>query len=355
MSTASVSNTLFFRTYQLQETLFIVFAYFFVRFINNQKFVIIGNKLYLNIFVVFCMVFIAALTLLTGYYSVFFIGMFGLYIIYNNIQNTTEIQVYIIILVCALFLAQVFYPRYVLGFFSGRAIETVRTVLTDSFLGNIMSSVICIVTLINSHFFTVPVIILCIVLLLYLLFLKQKIVFKKLTLLLVLIPFVYTIIVTIVAPYKDLRYSMSIFPFFVFLPAILIYSIKNKYILYATALLFCVVSSVNLFSNKIENLYKDRPKQYLFNENKNIPVFVINKTLWLYADLVPYFNDEQVYIFCDTFDDIIVNDKYNNIYLVIEAGESQNTILSNYEVESEFNIDFFVCRKLRRTIEKQNP
>jgi hypothetical protein len=353
ISTASISNTLFFRPYQLQETLFIVFAYFFVKFINRRKYITFENTLYLDFRMVFIMAFIAALTFLTGYYSIFFIGVFGVYIIYNNIRikNMEEIQVYIIILIIALSFAQVFYSRYVLGFLSGRATETVRTIFTNDFFDNIRSSTACIINLINSHFFTTPVVFFCIAITIYLLLLKQKVIFNKL-LLLLLTPFIYTIIVTFIAPYKTLRYSMPVFPFFIFLPLILIYSIKTRFASYIAMSLFCVIVSTNLFSNRIENLYKDKPRQYLFNEDTNVPVFVINKSNWKYADIVPYFNDTQIYFFYDTLDDIIENNKYNRIYLVIEAGELQNIVFPNYEIETEFNIGFFICRKVRKNNEK---
>jgi hypothetical protein len=348
LSTASVSNALFFRPYQLQETLFIIFAYFFAKSMNRQKYVISGNELYLNFPVTLGMAFIAALTLLTGYYAIFFIGVFGLYVLYINIRikNIKEIQAYAVILMAALIFAQLFYPLYIFGFLSYRASETVRTVFANGFFGNTAASAVCIITILKDHFFTVPVIVLCAALAVCLLLQKQKIIFDKLALLLLLTSFIYTVIVTFTAPLKILRYSMPVFPFFVFLPAILIYSIKNKYISNIAILLFCVLSFINLFSGRIENLYKNKPMQYLFNEDKNIPVFVVNKKSWAYADMVPYFNDEQKYFFYDDFDDVRVDDKYNEIYFVTETSDLRNIVLPDYEVESKSESDFFICRKL---------
>jgi hypothetical protein len=291
--------------------------------------------------------FIVALTLLTGYYAVFFIAAFGLYVLYTNIRikNIKEIQVYVIILIGALIIAQLFYPRYIYGFLSYRASETIQT-FTNGFFGNAMASVVCIITIVRNHFFTIPVIVLCIAIAVYLLLLKQKITFNKLALLLLVTSFFYVIIVTFTAPYKILRYSMSVFPFFVLLPVILIYSIKNKYISNIAIALFCVLFFTNLSGNKIEYVYKNKPKQYLFNEDKTVPVFVINNESWKYADMVPYFNDEQKYFFYDTVDDVPVNSGYNAIYLVTGTSELQNVVLPNYEVESEFSAGYFICRKL---------
>jgi hypothetical protein len=296
------------------------------------------------------MVFITALTLLTGYYSVLFVGIFGLYIIYNNIKikNAKEIYVYIIILISSLLLDQLFYPQYLSGFFSGRASQTSETVWQTGFLKNVISSATVIITLINRHFFTIPVVVLIIVLFVYFLLSRQKMAFTKLTLLLLFVSFGYIIIVTYIAPYKILRYSMPIFPLFVFLPVTLIYSLKNRYISCIAISLLGIVFFVNSFNiNRIENLYKGTPELYLFNQDKNIPVLIVNKTNWKYADLVPYFHDEQIYIFNDNFDNITAKNKYNEIYLVIEEAESENIILTNYEIESEFAVSYFICQKLK--------
>jgi hypothetical protein len=350
MSTASLSNTLFLRPYQLQECMFVLFAYFFARYVDRKKFALVENRLYINSYTVFIMAFITVLTLLTGYYSVLFIGMFGLYVIYNNIRakNIREIQAYIIILVSALCFAQVFYLRYIPGFLSGRASETAQTVWQNGFFRNLTVSGTTIAALITRHFFTIPVIVLFAVLFVYLLVSKQKIVFTRFSLLLFFTAFIYTCIITYIAPYKTLRYSMAVFPFLIFLPAAFLCSLKNKYISRIASVLLCVIFSLNSFDgDRIENLYKGKPEQYAFNEDKNVPVLVINKTSWKYADIVPYFNDEQTYFFNDTIDNVTINNKYDEIYLVVES-ELGNTFLPNYEIESEFAVSYFTCRKLKK-------
>jgi hypothetical protein len=351
-STASVSNTLFFRPYQLQETLFIIFAYFFILFIHRRKYTLLENTVYINSSVVFIMVLITALTLLTGYYAVLFVGIFGLYIIYSNIKikNTKEIQVYIIIFISSLLLAQVFYLQYLSGFFSDRASETLQTVWQNGFLGNVISSAAAIIRSINRYFFTIPIVALIIVLSVYLLLSKQKMLFNKLTSLLFFASCLYVIIITYIAPYKDLRYSISVFPFFVFLPASLIYSLKNRYFSGVAISLMCVFFFVNLLNPaRIEYRFENLPRYYPFNEEKNIPVLVINKSNWKYATLVPYFHDEQIYFFSDNPDRIMAEDRYNEIYLVVEDSERQNIDLTNYEIESEFPVPYslFICFKLK--------
>jgi hypothetical protein len=350
-STASLSNTLFFRPYQLQETLFIIFAYFFVLFIHRRKYILFENTLYLNFYTVFVMAFIASLTLLTGYYAVLFVGLFGIYIVYRNIKmkNQKEILVYIIIFAAALCFAQVFYSQYLSGFFSYRSQETLQTIWHDGFLENIVSTAVAIISLLHKYFFNIPVIILIAVLSVSLFLTKQKPIFNELTLLLFLVPFVYIIVITYIAPYKSLRYSMAVFPFLVILPVSVINSLKNKYISRIAATLLCVLFSINAFHiNNIENVCKGKPEQYLFNKEKTVPVLVIGKETWKYANIVPYFNDEQIYIFNDNFDRIMAHNRYAEIYLAVEKTESENIILTNYEIESAFEVGYYTCWKLKK-------
>jgi hypothetical protein len=124
--------------------------------------------------------------------------------------------------------------------------------------------------------------------------------------------------------------------------------VRNKFVSYIALSLFCIIFLITSFNaNKIEYLERGIHKQYLFTKDENTPVLVINKSLWKYASLVPYFNDEQIYLFNDAFDDNVANDKYDSIYLVIEKSEFDNVILPNYESESEFiEYGYFTWKKL---------
>jgi hypothetical protein len=94
LSTATISNTLFLRPYQVQETLFIIFCYYFVLSLGWKKYFIHEKKFFADVIKpMLIMSLITAVTLLTGYYAVIFIGLFGLYAVFyqckqNFLPNT---------------------------------------------------------------------------------------------------------------------------------------------------------------------------------------------------------------------------------------------------------------------------
>ena len=359
LSTATISNTLFLRLYQIQETMFIVFCYCFFKTFYLNKYVIHNDKLlYINARIIFILSLIAAFTLLTGYYSIIFIGLFGLYVIFVNYkkQDYMEIKFYILTLFLGLLFAQVFYTRYYAGYISGRATQTASTLFSDFFV-NLKSSMTAAVTLFHRHFFTWPVIIVCALCLIYLVFLiprKYKFLIQKPALYILMVSMIYSLIILYIAPYKILRYVMAVFPFLVILPVMLLNSIGKK-ITIAIVLLLCAAFLKNaLNQNNIENIDHNKPDEYYFSQNVDVPVFVFNKSPWKYADLVPYFNDEQVYYFIDKYEDIdlLLHREY---YLVIEKTlEMPDTDLAQFEMENESSISYFICRKYVNT-ESSHP
>jgi hypothetical protein len=99
---------------------------------------------------------------------------------------------------------------------------------------------------------------------------------------------------------------MPVFPFFVILPVMLIDSVwaRSKKTAIAAALLFCGCFAFNAArESNIENLFRGKPNQYVFTENKDTPVYIINAgwSLFKYANLIPYVNDGQSYYFIDWF------------------------------------------------------
>jgi len=389
LSTAAISNTLFLRPYQIQETLFIIFCYYFAVSLGWKKYFIHEKKLFFGVFKpIVLMSLITGLTLLSGYYAVIFIGLFGLYAIYLQCKNKTfvEIPFYFIVLGLGIVVARVLYPKYISGFFSYRGTETIRT-LSSNIMGNIKSSLAVAGTFLHKHFFNYPVIIVCVLcfaLKVFLLIRIKKILgslglnAKKMSDIqntawyIFTASVVYLFVVMTLAPYKVLRYGMPVFPFFVILPAILIQYIeaKSKKTAFAAMLLLCGCFAFNALREKnIENIYRNKPGGYVFTEDKDTPVYVINGawSLWKYANLIPYLNDEQSYYFIDWlnyFDGYFKSgekvkpiilpeaDNYRVIYLLTEYFPDWNQIndlimenlqtahgaLTQGVIESEFEI-----------------
>jgi hypothetical protein len=324
LSTAAISNTLFLRPYQIQETLFIIFCYYFVLSLGWKKYIIHEKKFFTGVIKpVLFMSLITGVTLMTGYYAVIFIGLFGLYAIYLQCKNKTfaEIPFYFVVLGLGLLVARILYPKYISGFFSYRGTETIRT-LSNDIMGNIKSSIITAGTFLHKHFLSYPVIAVCVLCLAFIVVLSirgqklsgllQELRVKKMSAVqktawyIFAASVVYLFVVLILAPYKVLRYGMPVFPFFVILPAMLIEPIwaRSRKTAVAAMLLLCGCFAFNAArESNIENLFRDKRKQYIFTENKDTPVYIINAgwSLFKYANLIPYVHDEQSYYFIDWF------------------------------------------------------
>jgi hypothetical protein len=176
---------------------------------------------------------------------------------------------------------------------------------------------------------------------------KQRLFISADAAIIFIIAILYMFIATFIAPYKTLRYSMVVFPFFIFLPIVLIKSIENKRLLVISIALLSfsfVFNALNV--NKIENVYREKPSIYKFAQSPDIPVVVINTANWKYAELVPYFNDGQTYIFMDSIDSI--PDEYNDFYLVIENEPEllEEINLENFEIKSDFICSYYLCKRL---------
>jgi len=375
LSTAAISNTLFLRPYQIQETLFIIFCYYFTASLGWKKYIIHEKKLYVGVLKpILFMLLITGLTLMTGYYAVIFIGLFGLYAIYLQCKNKTfaEIPFYFVVLGLGILVARILYPKYISGFFSYRGTETIRT-LSNDITGNIKSSAAVAGTFLQKHFFNYQLIVLCVLCLVFIIVmsvrgikLNGKKTNQKTAWYIFAASILYLFLVLILAPYKVLRYGMPVFPFFVILPAILIDSIGalSRKMAIAAMLLLCESFAFNAaMENNIENLFRGKPNQYVFTRNKDTPVYVLNGgwSLYKYANLIPYVRDEQAYYFIDLLKytgnyfrksgnietiPLPEAENYDDIYLLIEYfpdSPINDLIMDNVQIkpaviESEFEI-----------------
>jgi hypothetical protein len=375
LSTAAISNTLFLRPYQIQETLFVIFCYYFVLSLGWKKYIIHEKKFFVGVIKPFLfMSLITGLTLMTGYYAVIFIGLFGLYAVYLQCKNKTfaEIPFYFAVLGMGFLVARILYPKYLSGFFSYRGTETIRTLSSDV-TGNIKSSLAAAGTFLQKHFFNFQLIGLCVLCLVFIIIMsvrKIKLIEKntnqKTAWYIFAASILYLFLVLILAPYKVLRYGMPVFPFFVILPAMLIESMGalSRKAAIALMLLMCESFAFNApRKNNIENLFRGKPNKYVFTRNKDTPVYVLNGgwSLFKYANLIPYVHDEQAYYFIDLLkylgnyyrkSGIIETiplpeaENYDNIYLIIEYFPDppiNDFIMDNLQIkpaviESEFEI-----------------
>jgi len=132
----------------------------------------------------------------------------------------------------------------------------------------------------------------------------------------------------------------------------------------AAMLLLCESFAFNAArESNIENLFRNKPNQYVFTRDKDTPVYVLNGgwSLFKYANFIPYVNDEQDYYFIDwltylgnyfrksgNIETIPLPDaeNYDGIYLIIEYfpdSPINDLIMDNLQIkpaviESEFEI-----------------
>jgi len=357
LSTAAISNTLFLRPYQIQETSFIVFCYYFFKTFDQEKYAVPNDQACVNVRLLVLLSLATAFALLTGYFSLFFVGLFGLYAIYHKVKagRSLDILFYTATLFLAMLFAQIFYLKYLYGYFSIRATDQGQRLTDHLFskatpLEDIKNALVLVKEFVLNHFFTYPVLIICALCLLFVIisrrrrFLKQKHAFYIFA-----ASILYAIVIMYLAPfkeYKEIRYIMPVFPSFVLLPTSIIYSMGKRKIAAVAMALLCVFFALNAFK-KSNIKYLVNSDEYIFNRESGVPVFIFNKTPWKYSELVRWFNDEQVYYF-NTPVNIAVNDP-RGVYLVFEKTHEMlhNLKLSRDEIEQSFASAFFVGIKIR--------
>jgi hypothetical protein len=146
---------------------------------------------------------------------------------------------------------------------------------------------------------------------------------------------------------------MPVFPFFILLPFTFVNSIDNKKfsVIMTVSLLICFLIP-GIYGHNVDFIYKGKPDAYLFTKHKEIPVFVLNQANWKYAELVPYFNDEQSYFFIDNINDSVI-ERYDTCYLIVENELEMKVVgLEIFEIKSEFPLSYFTVKKLIRNKQK---
>jgi len=387
MSTATISNSLFLRPYQLQETIFIIFAYAIFKIIDKTKIIQSENKSFININfkILIPISIITALTLLTGYYAIIYILIFGLFICwYNKIDNNfdkqsikREIIFYSIVLLLGFLVAQSLYTRYYTGYLIGRAIGTLEIVAGNlegvsggNVFYNLYISFLAPFKILFKHYFNIYVCGALAALLLYCLFtVKEKskilktITVKNIGLFVIALAFIF--IIMFVAPYKILRYIMPVIPFLIILFIVLLQLIKKNNYKIFFAILMLIAFTFSAFNEEnIEYLMKNKSAEFKFINEPNLPVLIINvDEHWRYVDMVPYFADDQKYIFAESIESgINLLKDYAEFTVVIEEdlvsenraksinSNAELKVLSEYNAgyNPDVNLFYFRCFRIKR-------
>ncbi|MCL2093412.1 MAG: hypothetical protein FWH12_04370 [Treponema sp.] len=345
ISTAGISNTLFIRPYQMQETVFMALAYGAVLSLNRLDLKKHLLPLALGV----------AISLLSGYYAIIFLGLIALYLVWNQIKERQfkPLLSYGLILLLGIGLCLLIYPKY-LDVTSTHRVEEIPQTLLRSPIENVFVSIFTSFRYMHRFFFPLPALGV-----LGLSFIMVKFKDEELEggkeVPLFFLALLFSGIIMILAPYKVLRYIMPVFPLLVLGPLLLFQTLfKSGKILPPVLMgLLCLASIYPLFrEDRIENHYRGKPELYFFRENPSVPVYVINFSMWKYSDLVPYFADDQDYTFSTTVvytPRVMVN--HEEVYLVTEfqgGSALRNINLSAFEIVREEQVRFFLIRHLRR-------
>lgn len=359
LNPASVGNTLFFRPYQLQEAVFILFSYVFVltcfAIIEKRKVDTSSNMIGIS--------FVTALTLLTGYFAVFYVLILGLFIIYISYKykSKSNIKFFVAVFILAYVITIAIYAGYNDGWFSDRGGEAVKKISVSGILENVGCSLKGLSEEVINYLWSLPALLLIILSVAGIFILKKnqgeqnKTSDDKIHLMpLVLAAFglLWILIVLFFAPYKVVRYIVSMFPILsLFIPFLLsYYTDKWRYIfvfVFSTCLfVHTFMTDICWNAPVIDADYKRHPE---------IPLVVGGFEDWQQVDLVPYLTDDRIVELSrargnSNQDFVNKVENYDLLYIVIPKNFSVIYPLpEDYVVENEFGIgEYMLAKKIKR-------
>jgi len=343
MTPVTVSTTLFIRPYQLQETMCIIFIYTFYKFFDMPKVIRQDNKYFFNISFTVMLSVVTALTLLSHYFSLVLVCLFGLYclsfLIYK--KKYPETLAYFLVLVFAVLLADVLDHVYLYNGIGGLVL---RNYHRDVALNGFMEYSSYVLSLLYNYYFTLPVIVLCLLWLVYIVLSKTKLLFSPVVFTIISITIVNNICVTILAPYIHIHYTAPVFPFFSVLLLYFLCSIKDRksFILFSFGCILAFTSSAVCDLGKIEKVAAHYKKaDFYFTRDADIPVvFIINRP-FQYTNIIPYLSDSQEYIFENNVEsavDFVIQKKTAECYLIVPY-EDKNNVVSYIKNSNIFSIE----------------
>ncbi|MDR2425745.1 MAG: hypothetical protein LBD46_00940 [Endomicrobium sp.] len=347
ISSGTISNTIFIRPYQLQETFFIIFAFCVFRFLHNPRLLFKSGNIFKDVKFCFAASLILALTLLTHYYSIIFVTLLLIYFICCNykLHLGRNLIVYFGIILLSLIFLKLFYLQYFQGFSSYRGKEMIAAAGNANFLSNIGFVFNKTCEILHEYYFSTSVIIVLLsIISVYFLKLGTKIIVSPNQMAVSLCAFLF-LGVLLYAPYKTVRYIMSVFPLFSIIIAAFIVNIQNKKIFYAGIAAICLAFSLNsVNADKIDALFKGKAAKFEFLKEAQIPVVIILEKTWKAEEIIPHFLDEQKYFFTHNIDNI--PQKYSEFYVLVERAIEEKVDLSKYRTQELTNSWYYTQEKV---------
>ena len=322
----TISSTLFIRPYELQQTMFIAFTLLFVTYL---KAIIKQN----NIFTkknLFKSALIISLTMLAGYFGLFYIAILGLILLillYKN-KNYNVIKYFIFMFLLSLLLAKGLYLSFGEGLFSYRGKEALGKINGNEIISNIKLTLVSFDSQIMKNNILIYLsailsIICCIKLTVDIIRKKTKTFSSYCSVLTIASCFFFVILTLYFTPYKDLRYIAPTFPLFSILFVNNIWLKKKYNYLIPLLIVFCYAIAIMPMDNiakgvrtgysTIEHIDDDFLTK-TFIEKTKIPLAIHNNDCRSHI-IIPYIKNEQsVYLF-DNFDEHTINEKHYYVFL----------------------------------------
>ena len=355
-NSAGVTNSIFIRPYALQEMLLLVFTlncfvFYGLRF-TSAKDAFKTHKFFFAWFI-----FATALLCLSHYFSLFFIAFAFIFLAILSRKNIFPLSV---VMICSLIIAQIFYRDY-FAFLNGyRAKESMGRLMLSDFTANLNQTFSAGADIIATHFCNIygfAIILVACGIMIFMIYKTHaldsaKIAESRQNFIFLfgffIIGVVWFWLIFFVAPFKDLRYVMPIFPFLYFGVLLLFVLIKKPLLQGVLGIAFVA----SLFANyNVQYLYKT---PFIFTQNPQIPVLVhLPNYSWEQGYFLFAFYDTQRYIIEQ--DSAKLWDKIKDLdafYMISEtpfsapAGFKQGVL----QVES---YGFFYLFEHQKTINKQ--
>jgi hypothetical protein len=295
------------RPYALQETALIAATYFCVLYYRK----ILDGAAFDTWRDLTLLALVGAFALLSVYFSIIYGALLGCLILYALVLRgrMNQIGFFIAVVAFSVGLAQMAYTNYLDGLIRSRRSEEVLSVLSSTEVtSKLTEAVTAFLGLLGTYIFYWPLA-LCLGAALVLTVIPQTAKrFARATemhewaarlvpLFLVVLSVIFSVIVLYLAPYKILRYIMPVFPVMALLNAIVLNRLKTR----AAVAFACIIGAVcmvyALDMSHIENLSLEKPEVYSFTSKPDIPVLILSKNYWKYADMIPYLSDSQRYEF----------------------------------------------------------
>ena len=300
LNPASIGLSVFMRSYALQEAVLILFTLLFVFYYRNIKTdaAITTKKNFMRTSI------ICALLFSTDYFSVLYLGILGLILLYLSIRKKEyNLSLFLLCAVFAgLFLAKCFYLNYGTGFFAGRGAEAFSGI-GNSVLKNVAHTALYLNGYITKNMFSLVVM---------LILAATGIIFSaknKTETTAAYSPvfasaLLFGFVVLYISPLKALRYIAPAFPL---LSLSFIADTKSKafrYALYAIQLCLAILTVKNVLPSKSNfskiahlNDNNHAVMESDFLSDLDNPIIIGHDCI--YPEVLPYLRDNQKVYFAD--------------------------------------------------------